>query len=104
MTDWIIIGGGIALVLVIAAVVAWKLTSADFLIDLLSAAADRVWHVAWPLVKAKVMARMPEGEEDDWNAFLRTNPDKYEIARWQRDYRRRKKAREADLKQPPSNG
>lgn len=101
MTDWIIIGGGVLLVLAIAGVVVWKMTSGEFVMDLIEAAADRLWNKLGPKIIAKVMKRMPPDEEEAWNIFKRSNPDKYEIRRWQRDYARRQKMRENAAKVPP---
>lgn len=38
-----------------------------------------------------IAKRMPPDEEDAWNKFMRSNPDKYEIAKWRKAYRKRRK-------------
>jgi hypothetical protein len=96
-TDVLIVASAVIFVIVLAAVVVWRMTSAEFVLDLVQEAADRLWNALGPKIIAKMMARMPPDEEEAWNKFKRSNPDKYEIAKWQRAYREREKKRKSEI-------
>ena len=83
----------IILALLVAGIGAYKFINGKVIWEFVSAALVDLIKAALPSI-LKFGERMPEDEEQSWNDFMKTNPDKYEIVRWRKEYRKRKKERE----------
>lgn len=80
--------GGLGLLAIVGGGLFFAIQRHDFVAGLVKSFVTMAINALLPVV----LKRMPPDEEEAWNKFQRSNPDKREIARWRKEYQKRRKA------------